>query len=115
MSFKCNGDVLKDCANYGSAEGKSCKNCEKAIISKNANIDWVFWIDISIRKEWFTKFWKTRGANFLEIQFFNLRIGIGMPWLNTYLTYFDYMDENIYKTNIDNAKRRFSFLIKSKH
>jgi hypothetical protein len=86
----------------------------KTYIKKNGYIDWVFWINISIRKKWFRKLWKTRGANFLDIQFFCFYVTIGMPWLNTYLTYENYIDSNIYNTNMENLKNKFSFLVKSK-
>jgi hypothetical protein len=43
-------------------------------------IDWVFWITIQKREGWFKKFWKTRGSNAMEIQIYNYRISIGLPW-----------------------------------
>jgi hypothetical protein len=43
-------------------------------------IDWVFWITIQKREGWFKKFWNSRGANSLDIQIYNYRILIGMPW-----------------------------------
>jgi hypothetical protein len=40
---------------------------------------WVFWINVE-KREWFKRFWKSRGANSLHIQFFSLHISLGMPW-----------------------------------
>jgi hypothetical protein len=40
---------------------------------------WVFWLSFE-RRKWFKRFWKSRGANSLDIQFFNLHISVGMPW-----------------------------------
>lgn len=47
--------------------------------NKVEKIDWVFWIVIE-KREWFTNFWKSRGANAIDIQIYNYRIGIGLPW-----------------------------------
>ena len=46
----------------------------------NTKIGWVFYITIR-KREWFKKFWKTRGANFMEIQIYNYCISLGLPWL----------------------------------
>jgi hypothetical protein len=43
------------------------------------NYPWVFWIRFEKRK-WFKNFWKTRGSNCMDIQLYNLRISIGLPW-----------------------------------
>ena len=40
---------------------------------------WVFWLRFE-KRDWFSNFWKSRGANFLEIQIFKLCISIGLPW-----------------------------------
>lgn len=40
---------------------------------------WVFWITFS-KRNWFKKIWWSRGSNFLDIQFYKIRISIGMPW-----------------------------------
>lgn len=42
---------------------------------------WVLWIKISIRKDWFTHLWYTRGANACDIQLWKIRIQIGLPWI----------------------------------
>jgi len=52
---------------------------------KKLNHPFVFWLKISIRKTWFSYWWKTRGANFLEFQVWIFRISIGMPWYQGYL------------------------------
>jgi hypothetical protein len=46
---------------------------------------WIFRISFKIRKNWFSYFYYSRGANFLEIQLWILCISIGMPWSNTYI------------------------------
>lgn len=79
-----------------------------------ANIPWVFWFTVEFRPKWFKMFWKTRGANFTEIQFLYWKISIGMPWLNSYLSFPDYYDENIHETNKENLKARFSILVNEK-
>lgn len=50
------------------------------IVKSNKKVDWVFWFTIEKRKGWFKKFWKTRGSNFMEIQIYDYKISIGMPW-----------------------------------
>lgn len=40
---------------------------------------WVFWLRFE-KRDWFTNFWKSRGANCLDIQIYKLHISIGMPW-----------------------------------
>lgn len=45
-----------------------------------SNMDWVFWIQIE-KRDWFKRFWKSRGANSLTVHFFKWHISIGMPWL----------------------------------
>lgn len=45
-----------------------------------SKIDWVFWIQIE-KRDWFKRFWKSRGSNCLNVQFFKWHISIGMPWL----------------------------------
>jgi len=44
----------------------------------------VFWITFE-KRQWFSKLWKTRGANFMNIQIFGLMISIGLPWKNVYI------------------------------
>jgi len=48
--------------------------------SKLEKVDWVFWVQIE-KRDWFKRFWKSRGSNSLNIQFFKWYISIGMPWL----------------------------------
>jgi len=48
---------------------------------KTKNYPWVLRLSISIRKDWFSYWWKTRGSNYLEMQIWIFRINIGMPWL----------------------------------
>lgn len=43
------------------------------------NYPWVFYVRVK-RRKWFTNFWKSRGSNYLDLQFFNIHISIGMPW-----------------------------------
>lgn len=45
---------------------------------------WVFWIRFE-KRQWFSKLWKSRGANFMDIQIFNIHISIGMPWKKMYM------------------------------
>lgn len=80
----------------------------------NSKLPWVFWLNISIRRDWFKRFWKTRGANFLEMQAWIFKISIGMPWLqgpvsSTRKNYGSY--DYIRKTNLDNLKQPFSIAI----
>ncbi len=49
-------------------------------MSKQTKVTWVFWINLSIRKNWFKFFWKTRGANYLEVQLWIFKLSIGLPW-----------------------------------
>jgi len=42
-------------------------------------VDWVFWVNVE-KREWFKKFWKSRGSNCLDIQIFNWYISIALPW-----------------------------------
>lgn len=75
---------------------------------------WVFWLNIKIRRKWFSYFWKTRGTNFLEIQFFIFYISIGMPWkecvLESHIKDYGTLD-SIKNTNIGHLKRFFTFQI----
>jgi hypothetical protein len=75
---------------------------------------WVFWINISIRKQWFSYWWKTRGSNHIEFQVWIFKINIGQPWVDSVLKYhlendgsLNYID----RINQDNLKTPFSFLI----
>ena len=76
---------------------------------------WVFWVSISIRKEWFSYWWKTRGSNFIEFQVWIFKINIGMPWQKSPRMYYNKMNElrNMKKTNENCLKAPFSFLIGS--
>lgn len=83
---------------------------------QTAKIKWVFWIAFE-KRDWFNNIWYTRGSNYLDIQFFKIRISIGMPWLKAaYLSKVrDYgqtgaMTE-INKANAGNLNLWFSFLI----
>ena len=44
-------------------------------------LPWVFYLNIKVRRNWFSYWWSTRGANFKEIQIWIFQINIGMPWL----------------------------------
>jgi len=80
-----------------------------------AKIPFVFYIDVKYCPQWFSYFWKNRGANYFEFQFWKIRVDIGMPWHksfveNIYHSYnnFDY----IHNANSQNLKNGlFSFLI----
>lgn len=78
---------------------------------QTAKVDWVFWISLSFRN-WYKLFWTTRGANFRDIQIGFIRVSIGLPWLNSSMTYQDYLDEHTYKTNSENLNAPLSILIK---
>jgi hypothetical protein len=78
------------------------------------NFPWVFWIHIKRRPQWFSYWWKTRGANYIEFQVWIFRISIGMPWLKYVLEgqLRDYKTLRFAKeTNDGNQKMKFSFLI----
>lgn len=45
-----------------------------------AKVDWVFWVQIEKREGFYKKFWKSRGSNCIDIQIYNYRISIGLPW-----------------------------------
>jgi hypothetical protein len=49
--------------------------------NKISTLPWVFWMHISIRRDWFSYWWKTRGSNFVEFQVWIFCISIGRPWL----------------------------------
>jgi hypothetical protein len=74
------------------------------------NFPWIFWLRVSIRKHWFSYMWSTRGANFIEFQFWIFRISIGRPWKHAYLN-----QENIIPhlklTNDVNFKSKTAFQI----
>jgi hypothetical protein len=75
---------------------------------------WVLYIDIKVRKDWFSYYWSTRGSNFKEIQLWILQINIGMPWLETPLksNIRDYGTlEGVKKTNDGMLKRKWSVQI----
>ena len=70
---------------------------------------WVFWLNISIRKHWFSKWWKSRGANSIDIQVWIFHINIGLPWHKNVLRYelemFGNYD-NLEKTNRINKLKK---------
>jgi len=77
-------------------------------------VNWVFWFNVSIRRNWFSYFWKTRGANFIEIQFFIFKISIGLPWHKNYINSIirDYgSNASLLKTNEMNLKSRWAILM----
>ena len=79
-------------------------------------VPWVFWIRISWQKTgWFKNFWKTRGANFIDVIIFKrLKISVGCPWRQININYYlsDYGNlKHIEKTNNDNSKNPWSLLI----
>jgi hypothetical protein len=85
------------------------------MIRKLSSLPWVFWINISIRREWFSYWWKTRGSNFAEYQVWIFKISIGRPWLRSVVEskIRDYGGvETILKTNEANLKNPISILIK---
>lgn len=79
----------------------------------NIKVPWVFYISIR-QREWFSKFWKTRGANFIEFQLFRLQINIGLPWkkivvishLRDYNSIKSILETN--KANLKNGIKMFS-------
>ena len=78
------------------------------------NFPWVFWFNISLRPDWFSYWWKTRGANFLEYQIWIFKISIGRPWKEHVLLGYlnDYNNLKIpEKTNEANLNPLFSFKI----
>jgi len=46
----------------------------------NKNLPWILRLNVEIRKDWFSYWWSTRGANFKEFQIWIFKISIGMPW-----------------------------------
>jgi hypothetical protein len=81
-------------------------------MKKYANVPWVFWFTVRIRRNWFKIFWTARGSNFREFQIWIFQISIGRPWLNSTMTYPDYYDENTKEINDGNLKSKFSILIR---
>jgi hypothetical protein len=78
---------------------------------------WVIWFKVSIRRKWFSYWWKTRGANFLELQVWIFKISIGMPWAADAVHRFrkDYgSHDHIRETNRCNAIPFFSFKISNR-
>lgn len=81
-----------------------------------ANYPWVFWFQVSYRPKWFSYNWRTRGANFIEVQLWVFKISIGRPWLKSPVDAHvrDYGSAKyVHNTNQDNLKQRFSFICKS--
>lgn len=77
---------------------------------------YIFWINISIRKNWFSLFWKSRGANFIEIQFLIFKINIGCSWGKNILKYYTDNCESLSllkKSNEMNLKAPLSFQVGS--
>lgn len=81
---------------------------------KAAKLPWVFWINISIRRKWFSKWWKTRGSNYVEYQLWIFRISIGRPWIQD-VVYRYRKDRGSYasirETNEANLRQRFAIKI----
>lgn len=80
-----------------------------------ANYPWVFWIAIRWRPKWFKFYWKTRGANYIDIQWWKFHISIGRPWLKTVVDAHsrDYGSAKyVHDTNKQNLKPLFSFIRK---
>jgi hypothetical protein len=69
--------------------------------SKLEKVDWVFWVQIE-KRDWFKRFWKSRGSNSLNIQFFKWYISIGMPWLKHVIDSTEL--SSIEKTNLANRE-----------
>lgn len=77
-------------------------------------VPWVFYIDIKIRKNWFSYWWKTRGSNALEIQIWIFCITIGMPWHYSVVRYYLRLYGGLNQLKLSNdsfTKKRFSLLI----
>lgn len=80
-----------------------------------ANYPWVFWLKISYRPKWFSKWWKTRGSNAVEYQVWVFKISIGQPWLKCAVdahqsSYGSAM--YVHKCNKENLKMPLSFKMK---
>lgn len=54
-------------------------------MNKEKNFPWIFYITIEFNTDWFSYWWKTRGANFLQLQILFFKIKLGRPWLKCYL------------------------------
>ena len=76
---------------------------------------WVFSFRIKIRRDWFSYWWKTRGANFVEFQVWIFNITIGRPWHENPRIYYNEQKqlEHMKKTNEANLKAKFTFLVGS--
>lgn len=57
----------------------------KAYSREVKSFPWVLWLNITIRRNWFTNLWYTRGSNFFEAQVWIFKISIGMPWIKDVL------------------------------
>lgn len=82
---------------------------------KNRKVGWVFWIKIEYRKNWFSFFWKTRGANYIEFQIWVFKISIGLPWKKRVVNGYTRVNKHlkiIKDTNENNAKMRFAIHFK---
>lgn len=73
---------------------------------------WVFWFEIRYRPNWFSRFWKNRGANFKDYQIWKFHVSIGRPWLKAYED--AYGEGEINLANAKNFDRPFSLLIINK-
>lgn len=79
-----------------------------------STLPWVFWMHISIRRDWFSYWWSTRGANFVEFQVWIFCISIGRPWLKSVIESKIHQYGSAYsikKTNEENLKLPMSILI----
>lgn len=84
---------------------------------KTVDFPWVFWISFSYRPQWFSKWWRTRGANYVEYQVWLFRITIGRPWFDgaAFGSRRDYGSYNqMRETNENNLRQPFSFLVGSR-
>lgn len=75
---------------------------------------WVFYINISVRKDWFSYWWSTRGSNFKEFQVWMFKISVGRPWSQIVLELLMSEYGNIeyaMKTNTENLRGPFTILI----
>jgi hypothetical protein len=77
---------------------------------------WIFWLDIRIRKDWFSYWWKSRGSNCINFQVWIFDISIGRPWKKNALlsNVRDYNSlDSAKNTNNSNLKAPFAFQIGS--
>lgn len=75
---------------------------------------YVFWFKVSVRTNWFSYWWHTRGANSIEIQAWIFKISIGRPWCKGVLAGYKRDFKNLdqpKRVNDDNLKANFTILI----